>query len=422
MPIKFLAEGNYYCNIDKAKVLELFRLISDNPIKYSAMLNAKGRKNTPKRVSEPRKLYAWMSQVLPDIAKNISVKEKCYWILNGLTDFPNCQTCGLKLSSKHFRGLGTGYSPFCQFACYAKTEIFKAIVRNTNKKAIEANPNCLKERAAKGTATKLAKYGAYESWTTTEKRRRTIAKRIEADPDFYFNREQKTRKTKIENGHSPTWHNVEQAVATRFSRNGGKWNSKKTIAIRKRNSLLKYGTDDPAKAEIVKRHHADAIRRKYGVKSYTQTLMFKQHMLKISEQRKAKEHATKLKNNSFNRSKPEDECYWILKFVCPRLIRQYRSEEYPFSCDFYDPDSQTYFEFNGTWTHGGHFFNLASEADKAKLAKWKAKGTKFYANAIRTWTERDVKKKAVAKENRLKYVVFWNISEARSWVLNFNAN
>lgn len=150
--------------------------------------------------------------------------------------------------------------------------------------------------------------------------------------------------------------------------------------------------------------------------------MFKQRMLEIDEQRKVKEHATKLRNNSFNRSKPEDECYWILKFVCPRLIRQYRSAEYPFSCDFYDPDSQTYFEFNGTWTHGGHWFDANNEADQAKLAKWKAKGTKFYLNAIKTWTERDAKKKAVAEENNLKYVVFWNISEACSWILNFNAH
>lgn len=186
MSVKFLTEGNCYCSIDKARVLELFRLISDNPIKYSAMLNAKGRKNTPNQVSEPRKLYAWMNQVLPDIAKSISVKEKCYWILNGLINFPACQTCGSKLSSKHFRKLETGYSSFCKFRCYAKTETFKAIVRDTKKKAIEANPNCLKELAAKGKATKLAKYGTYELPATTEKRRRTIAKHIEADPDFYF--------------------------------------------------------------------------------------------------------------------------------------------------------------------------------------------------------------------------------------------
>ena len=37
----------------------------------------------------------------------------------------------------------------------------------------------------------------------------------------------------------------------------------------------------------------------------------------------------------------------------------------------------------------------------------KAKQSQFYENAIKTWTERDVEKQRVAKENNLNYKVIY---------------
>ena len=101
----------------------------------------------------------------------------------------------------------------------------------------------------------------------------------------------------------------------------------------------------------------------------------------------------------------------------PRLERQYRSEKYPFSCDFHDPVSDIYFEFNGTWTHGGHFFDENSDEDRKRLELWKKKVemSKFYGNAVQTWTVRDVRKRETADLNRLRYLVFWNMDEVKAW-------
>jgi len=141
-------------------------------------------------------------------------------------------------------------------------------------------------------------------------------------------------------------------------------------------------------------------------------------MVEISSQRKEKEHATKKQNGTFNTSKPEEECYHMLHFAYPHIIRQYRSEAYPFACDFYDPDSHTYFEYNGSWTHGGHFFDKTNAADIEQAVKWKSKGTKFYMNALYNWTVRDVKKRETAEKNSLNYVVFWCLDEVRRHVLD----
>lgn len=42
--------------------------------------------------------------------------------------------------------------------------------------------------------------------------------------------------------------------------------------------------------------------------------------------------------------------------------------------------------------------------------------TKYYNNAITTWTVRDVQKRKVAKENNLNYKEFWNINELKKFI------
>ena len=48
----------------------------------------------------------------------------------------------------------------------------------------------------------------------------------------------------------------------------------------------------------------------------------------------------------------------------------------------------------------------------------RTKGTKFYNNAIQTWTIRDVKKRNTAKENTLNYIEFWTVKELTNWLNN----
>ena len=136
-------------------------------------------------------------------------------------------------------------------------------------------------------------------------------------------------------------------------------------------------------------------------------------MKSINEQRKQKEHDTKKRNGTFKKSTQEDAVYEMLckKYGEDNVIRQYWSEAYPFNCDFYIPSLGLYIECNFSWTHGGHFFNENDEEDLKKLQQWKDKGTKYYLNAIETWTVRDVKKRQAAKKNKLNYVVFWNLDD-----------
>lgn len=412
---------NCYCKIDQEKFFEVAQLISNNRHKYGAMLRATGRKRQPHIVSRPRQLYAWMLSVLPENVKLCGTAEQCYWLLHGLIDFPKCIICGKPLSSRNFHGLRKGYKRFCSQACLSKDPNYLMQLSKSYSNAVSNDPLFNAKRAKKSWKTRKRRYGSYMSQASIERGRATRQHHIYENPNYWSDIYEKEKQTNVLNGHPPTWNNHEQAKQTRFERYNGEWESQQTKMLKKQHSLEKYGVDDPNKSPIVKQHKAQAFEQKYGkgIKTTFQTPQFKAHMKEINEQRKQKELETKRKNKTFSTSKPEEECFHILHFIYPRLIRQHRSEKYPFACDFYDPYSDTYFEFNGSWTHGKHWFDASNEEDQKTLQKWRDKGTKYYANAIATWTIRDVEKRKTAVKNNLKYVVFWNISEVREYVLNY---
>ena len=128
-----------------------------------------------------------------------------------------------------------------------------------------------------------------------------------------------------------------------------------------------------------------------------------------------KGHLTKKYKGSYKQSKKEEHIFNILKTKYSNIERQYKSNKYPFLCDFYIPSLDLYIELHFHWTHGDHPFDNANKNDIEQLENWKNKNTKFYDNAINTWTKRDPKKLQVAKENNLNFFVFYNEKEFNIW-------
>ena len=124
----------------------------------------------------------------------------------------------------------------------------------------------------------------------------------------------------------------------------------------------------------------------------------------------------KIKNGTINTSKPENKCFEKLKERFKTVIRYYSEERYPFECDAYIKELDLFIEFNFHWTHGKHPYN--EELDKETLNTWleKAKTSKFYKQAINTWTIRDVNKIKTAKNNKLNYLRFYNEKDFNKWL------
>lgn len=183
--------------------------------------------------------------------------------------------------------------------------------------------------------------------------------------------------------------------------------------------LEKYGVDNPAKCKEVQHKISNTCLQKYGVENYAQSEEYKKIVSSEDFQRRRREHEyiTKKKNNSFNISKTEAESFVLIKAKYPDVIAQYKSDSYPFNCDFYIPSLDLYIECNYHWTHGGKPYN--EDTCKEQLELWKNKHSQFYNNAIETWTIRDVIKRQTAQERNLYFIEFWNIDELKEW-LNIN--
>lgn len=176
---------------------------------------------------------------------------------------------------------------------------------------------------------------------------------------------------------------TDKSKQTRLLKNNGKYFSDESISKIKETNLSKYGVD-----------------------SFAKTQYFKDCVSAQQSSIQNKQYKTKKKNGSFNSSKIETELerYFIENKI--KYISQYRSNEYPFTCDFYFPDSNFYVEIQGSWTHGHHPFDKSNKDDVSILNEWrdKSKYSEFYKTAIYVWTSNDVKKRNVANENGINYL------------------
>ena len=200
--------------------------------------------------------------------------------------------------------------------------------------------------------------------------------------------------------------------------------------------IKKYASDEDDINSIVNigqlKYVKDKIKNtcleKYGVENPMQTQYYKNLISSIlsSNEIQEKIYNTKLLNNSFNISYQEDVCFDLLKEKYSDCIRQYKSDLYPYNCDFYIPSLDLYIEYNGSHYHHYHPFDINDDNDLNELNRLKEKaensnahknGKKSqYDNIIYTWTILDLKKRNIAQQNNLNYIEFWNINEVKEWI------
>ena len=303
------------------------------------------------------------------------LKQNLYRILNNITYIPHCPVCGKELK---FDTNLNQYNKFCSRKC--------ASIHNT----------------------------PFGDIKTREKIKETCIKKYGVDNVFKLKEiHKKSAQTKLKRYGDANYNNSNKFINTCLQKYGVKYpaQNKEIRGKQIKTSFDRYG------GYFNKEQVSKTIKEKYGVDWFTQT----EKILSInqSDKVKLKQQETKRKNRTFNVSKPEDECYKLLcsKFGIENIKRQYKSESYPYCCDFYVSNLDLYIECNFHWTHGTHLYNKNNIKDIILKCRWnqKSKKSKFYFNAIKTWSERDVKKHETAKRNNLNYKLFYNMNEFMNW-------
>jgi len=244
------------------------------------------------------------------------------------------------------------------------------------------NPSQVEGSREKSKQTCLEKYGA-ENYTQTDEYKEKFK-----DVEWVKSIDDRKKQTCLEK------YGTEYASQS----NEVKEKSKQTC-------LEKYGVEYVFQNKEIQEKQKQTCLEKYGVDHYTQTDEFKDKY-KDSEWVKSineKSYQTKKANNSFSSSKIEDQLKEYFDLNGINYIHQYKSDLYPFNCDFYFPEYDLYVEIQGSWTHGGHPFT-GSEEDLNTVKLWESKESEYYKNAIEVWATRDVKKRETAKMNKLNYL------------------
>lgn len=362
----------------------------------------------------------------------------------------NCELCGKEFVVKLRKNGSYSSAKYCSEECAIKGGQVKQKETVMEKYGVEyaAQSEVIKEKSRK---TNLERYGVENTFAVEEfkeKSKKTNLKKFgteyalgakeirEKIADTCMKKYGKpyvvlTEKQKAENVQK--WHEKdEQRVKKTKETNMKKYDAEFFMQSQAYKDKMqeKFGADHISRSQYIAEKQPEMIEKRretsmerFGVPCYFQT---RECIEKIKEmyatgeiQSKAVE--TKRKNGTFNTSKPEKDILVLLQEKFPDVVYQYRSELYPFDCDFYIPSLNLYVEFQGHWTHGSKPFE-GTEEDLAELDKWKQKAltSKFYRNAIDVWTELDVKKRQLARKNDLNWIEFFNMDQFNEWYNTFN--
>ena len=287
--------------------------------------------------------------LISNYPEELSFGERLYWFYNNINDYPKCKNCGKR--TKFINAL-YGYNEYCCVKCSNSSKEKITQIKQTNQIKFGGNaPACSKDVVLKSKQTNLERYG-----------------------DENFNNRTKANKTLLE-------------------RYNGIGNGSEILKAKQKKTMIdKYGKENSMSVDRIKDKMRANNMKKYGVEWVTQD---KKILDKIN--------TTKRKNKTFSSSKIEKQFEAYLKENNINYKTQYKSELYPFNCDFYFPDNDLYLEIQGSWTHGYRPFNPNNKDDQLQLLEWQSKNNNFYNSAINTWTERDVLKRKTAKKNNLNY-------------------
>jgi predicted nucleic acid-binding Zn ribbon protein len=327
-----------------------------------------------------RDFYEEIMVMYPD---STEYNEKLYRYLHNINERPICPVCGNFIP---YRNSPAGYGKYCSAKCMGMSKERKNKILNSK---LEKYGNPYYNNSVKATNTMNEKYGGrgFASNEIYEKQKQTCLNKFGVDNVFKLQKFQdKGCETKTKKYGNPHYSNRDKSKQTCINR---------------------YDVDNPMKSKNIHEKFTNTMLNKYGVKY---AMLNKDLVNKLSESLIKAHNDGKydVGGRKKSPSKIEKQFKQYLEDNNINYIFQYRSNEYPYLCDFYIPDYNLYIEIQGNWTHGKHAYT-GDDEDLEIINVWKNKHTKFYDHAIYVWSELDVKKRKIAKNNNLNYLEIYSI-------------
>lgn len=166
-----------------------------------------------------------------------------------------------------------------------------------------------------------------------------------------------------------------------------------------RNKIAK--TKSTLNQQIISDKMVQTRRNKYG-DAYMSDVTGMTHTWRVS-----------MDNNKKNMSKWELEAYNALlsKFKIVKF-NYYNELRYPYLCDFYIEDIDTFIELQYHWSHGTEPYTGTPEQEQM-IEYWKSRN---WLSNIKVYTIKDVNKRTWALRNNLNYLEFFTKDEFTKWI------
>lgn len=135
-----------------------------------------------------------------------------------------------------------------------------------------------------------------------------------------------------------------------------------------------------------------------------QTIAHKKTLNNNSSEAIQKSKLTRFKNQTFTKSKAENNFYNKLKLFINEddIIRGFIDNRYPFNCDFYIKSKDLFIEYQGHQTHGFEPYDPLNEKHLEYVRNLEAH--KFDSTVF---TNRDPNKLQIAKQNNIKLLLIY---------------
>lgn len=286
------------------------------------------------------------------------------------------EECGIKLRTKNIKN--TCLKKYNCINPFQIDEVKNKIKNTCNEKYGVDNPQKNKIIQEKSQITSLLKYGQLNGGGSEKSINKIKKTKLERYGDENYVNINKIKKTKLERYGDENYVNMEKNINT---------------------CLSKYGSEYYLSSNERKKRNTEFINK---------TL------------------ETKKKNKNYSSSKAESIIYNKLFHYFKKIICQYKSKEYPFACDFYIPEINTYIEYNGYYTHHTHPFNKNDINDINELnklielnKKHKKPNKNLYYSKIKTWTEVDIKKREIAIKNNLNFLELFTIFDIDNFLKKY---
>ena len=374
--------------------------------------------------------------------------EKLYRYLYKLDEIPKC-ICG---NPVHFNSFNQGYSKYCSQKCSAKDKsvILKREQTNLQRYGVtyKAKLESCKEKTKETCKKKYGVEYTFANQEIQEKCKETCKKRYGTEHPMQSKIiREKTKKTfqdhfgvnnpmqskEIQEKTKETCkkrYGVEYVIQLESVQEKIKETCLKIYGVeyplqskilqekKKETCAARYGVDNPAKSKCIQEKSKHTCKNKYGVEYPLQSKILQEKSKQTCKNKygvdnpfkslevQQKIYNTKKLNHTFSSSSAEEHFKNYLDSKNISYKTQYKSEKYPFCCDFYLDDLDLYIEIQGNWTHGNEPYNESNKNHQEILESWKSKSEthKYYKNAINVWTIRDVLKRETAKQNQLRYL------------------